>query len=441
MRLSFHHFLHPFTSIHLEQKVAVLTQRQQLISLAASIACTIFTHLNLTALDQTKRIILSVLSGTAAFYVMTGMMKKINGVPSAQEKYPATIPPEATSSISEVGSSASVEEPKVIQETPYKAKIAIRSTSGGLVGPHKDFLTGTYKARGNNGEYIDRERTIYGSWTLEDGTPFSLNPDVLLLEFIVYDLSPDFLSQLDPDPLVLPYFPASFFEGKNEGDRVRLKYKNELVELKIDQNWVSREIRGAIPLEKLREQGIEETNIFADIFKATKAERLRRIEVGRVGFSDGVVGPRGDLLKSYTLEHQGTLFQFVKEGENTDETRLQQKPASDFRPLKNPRIKAADFGVDENESSFILRVEMAGINQQVDLVVNEKYLCVYAQKEEEIKKVYEYTTRKGEYLFILHWKEHFKGLSLEEMKTRITNAECQLANGLFTLKIERDAHI
>ena len=78
-------------------------------------------------------------------------------------------------------------------------------------------------------------------WKYEDGKKILTKKPQLCLELMIFEKSEEFSALCAGIDLCLP---AADFEKMDEGDIIRLKYNDELVELTINQLYVSRQLRG-----------------------------------------------------------------------------------------------------------------------------------------------------------------------------------------------------
>lgn len=299
---------------------------------------------------------------------------------------------------------------------PISAKIALARRNGGFVGPLDD---------------LGQLKTELENWSYENGDAIPLEPTTLLLDFQIFD------SQNAASLLNAGYFSPSFlFDSAKEGDSIRLQYKGQLVELTIDQSILE---------AGLRKKRVTPSNEgFSETFKATQTEILKRIEVGDLGFS-GTLSPRPIFqpIHSYTLEHSGVLFQALKDQE--DEWKVKKCENQSLRSLgslSEPKMNEYKTAIGR-----IFQLALPGVANQIDIVVNEKFICFYAEPEPLInisskrlevcrdEGVLSLSNLKASYFRVLKWREYFSGISTEEMQVKVANSTATLADGIFTLTV------
>jgi hypothetical protein len=304
--------------------------------------------------------------------------------------------------------------------TPYKGKIALAKNIGGLVGPLKRL------------EEIPHQLGLL-DWTFEDGSKLPLKPETLLLSFHIYDYSKEFKDLAGEEWSF--FLPAFLFENCSEGDVIRLKYKGEHVELVVNQNTF---MENRDSLDKYKRP---ESNDFQEIFKCTFNQVSKKIESGDLGFS-GILFPRkiAQSDEGYTLKHSGVLFHSICGDDGKCQVTIAE--TQKLRSLKNQNED--QMLVHPRQTLYIDRVpntvtvrsilKVAGIKKQVDIVVNEKFLCFFASEmlfsePGEISKV------QVRYFHVIKWREYFENISTEQMQSKVANAIATLADGVFTIDI------
>lgn len=218
------------------------------------------------------------------------------------------------------------------------------------------------------------------------------------------------------------HLPDFLFAGKKERDTITLKYKGELVQLLIDQHAVDS----------------REKSNFEDDFEYSVIQSLKEIQTGSYGFDGSLYGLPSQLTEGYTLFLGGSLYH-CKQKDLKDQNQgcsIVEADAKDFREKKEPRLISDKNSFYENETDVYFVLNICSIGEQVDIVLNEKFLCFFAR--EEVKLNSEISTTY-EYLCIIPWQQYpcFENLSLEEMQDRIQNAETKLVDGRFTIGIAK----
>jgi hypothetical protein len=305
------------------------------------------------------------------------------------------------------------EEPST---TPYQAHIALRTRGGGLVGH-------------------DLEELPYGFnlyyWKYKDGSDFPIQADTLLLDFLIFNPSKEF-QELSQGAFSFD-LPSFLFTDKKEGDKLQLKYKGKEVELTLHQSEIAAGRSLANPGDYR----------FEDVFNCTVKHVLKEIDTGKLGFSGALFG-YFDRFEGYTTDFEGVLFHAMHKDSSGPSRKpyIIQADVKDFREIeaidsKNAIFIVNDLEVDkirvlESDEMIIIQSEMCGVDNQVDIVLNEKFLCFYARDTSTFSpKIV------SQYLRIVRWKLLFENTTLEEMQNHIKNAQTQLSNGIFTIKIPK----
>jgi hypothetical protein len=373
-----------------------LVAKQRLISVVASIAVSIFfATLVINWVGFSASFALSLTCGAINYYVMTTLFNKKNIQEIAKtENKPEAMTENKLETITEINTPAPSPGKPI-----YTGHIALRTNRGGILGEYRDVL-------------LDDE---LAGWTLQNGEEFPAGREEMLLNFVMFNYSKDFKDLCSNSQLIIP---ASLFENKNEGDVIVFCYNGQPVSLTINQTELSSEYQANRRDNKLV---LPSGNIFAEYFKSTKQNVLREIDQGDFGFNkslfdDTFIYDHYNQIatphEGYTLEHNGVLYQFRNSS--------LQKPSSQTLRKVNLSTATQNFFFENNKLVFYV----CGIGDQIDLILNEKFLCAYANSE--------YAGFAYEYIHILKWKKYFK-CSHEEMENRLTKAEFKLETGRFII--------
>lgn len=285
----------------------------------------------------------------------------------------------------------------------HACKLALQLRSAGRLGKHS--------------QYWPEE---LWDWTLEDGSPLPLDPEDLIHTFMIYDLSGELKNKLQGDFSF--QLPSALFDNKQEGDKLILRYKNELIELEIKQRGI-----------------ISKTDNFQDCLECSKKESLREIEAGKYGFEECLFGPRLSPYLGYQITQQGKIF-IVN---FSDLNQCREGTINDFRKLKREKPKVLnEIVIAQKDSEMTLKIPLVGIKNRVDIVINEKFLCFYAIEFINMdgwvaanqRKINKFHELKQEYLYIFPWKELFPNNTLEQLQTFISQGVFDLKDGMFYLK-------
>lgn len=261
----------------------------------------------------------------------------------------------------------------------YEAYIALRTDGGGYVGKYKKRLL----------------HLELNGWTLENGVEIPSNPKELLLNFLIYNQSGNFREVCSVET---PLLPASLFEGKKEGEWIDFEYHGQLLRLFIQQKGV----RGS-------------KSPFESHFACVKKTVLEKIDVGFYGFNGCAFGKTPKLFAGYTLKHQGVLYFYSKEA-----CKVTRAESQKLKKINRPNTHK---NLGWSGCNTLIRFPVCGISEGVDIVINEKFLCVYAKNPSD---------QDLEFLHIVPWKKYFK-ISQSEMEQRLFSSKINLEAGLLTI--------
>lgn len=327
----------------------------------------------------------------------------------------------------EIIAEENLSEPSVLGETPDHASLLpippikpIQELQ--LIASHKAFMTILTRSGGLAGAYLDDLPAYLYDWECEEKPHFMIEPDTLFLRFVLFDSVPELKEIVD----LQPYLPAVWFEGKKENDVIRLTYKGHLIELTL--NHVKYQEKGGIQKRKHWK--------FEDIFKSIKSCCLNRIKEGKLGLS-GSLFENHKPLEGYSLKSGGALYQVSGlpfNPEDYQKRQLKEADAAQFRKAKNigpfSQFRINVYNCYKKNDDYMFQFKMPGIgkDQQIDIVVNDKFLCVYA---EEDQNVVDKSNLSSSYLCMIPWKKFYENTSLEEMKKKIMNSTMTLSSGVF----------
>jgi hypothetical protein len=383
-----------------------LSKKAHSLCLISSIAMGVFAkYLFTAACGFNVGFLTGALFSFVSYYAIQFFFKKQNQVNSSSSVNPSStnkiMPPSNTQPSTLNVSSKDI-------AIPHSAHITIKTMNAGYVGEDKERLLSMEGLK---------------DWKNRDGSEFALEKEEIIFTMMIFDESASLLEICNDFTF---YMPASLFENKTEGDVIELLYKDQPIELKIK------------PLEnqkKSLKQECGRSSLFESIFKNVKNSFLKNFEDGEFGFS-GNLFYFDNSNEEYTLEHQGILFQF---SQNSTFPSIAQ--SQHLRELKNP--KACPFCVKKEEENLLIRGPLP-VTKNVDIILNEKYLCFYSSEDlppiqfaTNAKKIFSSMSKneiKTEGLSIIRWKHHLN-YPLEDIKNLITQSECILKDGIFTMKI------
>lgn len=252
--------------------------------------------------------------------------------------------------------------------------------------------------------------------TLEDGSPLSLAPEDIAISFWTYNVSPELKKLSFPEGLGVFYLPAKLLEDKNEGDILRLKYKNHLVEFHIQQ----------IP-NTLRYTPQEFKPLLETVIDSVKADR----DIETPLFSIPVP------YEWYGLGKKGSLFHPVII-ENKEEFNLEKQNKKNLRPCKAPKeIGTCNTYLLKNKKVIISVPFCSYLPEDIDIILNEKYLIFYGAYTNRSLCGFEEKKFNSETVFKIRWDRDplFKCSTLEQMQERLHTGTMKLESGILSIKI------
>ena len=269
--------------------------------------------------------------------------------------------------------------------------------------------------------------------TLEDGSPLPLDAEDFLSELYLFNMSRRLENAGIPSMMLLP---GALFKGKKDGDTIRLRYKNQLIELTIEQqNHELRYAKGA----------------FEEVFAKLTAYIKKSCDLDDPAFA--IFDPYwfyrlGDKGCIYKLETQKSENQLII-------SHLKDGVSEDFRPKVNPEWVVGDL-VLEDETKLIFEMSFPRFGpQDFDIILTETHLIIYGRFENrpvpgrpvdlnqaDINHMDDEWWEKllsssREALFAFRWDkmEQFKDRSMEEMKTIMNKSTCSHIIGILQLEI------
>ncbi len=250
----------------------------------------------------------------------------------------------------------------------------------------------------------------------EEGSPISVEVGDSAMEFKLFAPTVGKLD-LELTGLVLP---LKLFEGKKDGDSIRLRYREKLIELKIDQPALFPTLR----------EGENTFEYFKEVHQAGLAmdpkPYMRRRPVDRDPYRIG----------------QGGMIYRLARGEG-DRYRFTPSERQELQPVGKEAelVKLDSFHKEANGEEILkLVIDFPGFGEQqdpqmlgvaalttVDFILNEEYLIVYGRNPHLNGKV-------NEKYAMYKWKNYVK-LSLEQMKARLSGASAFTRNGVVEILI------
>lgn len=243
--------------------------------------------------------------------------------------------------------------------------------------------------------------------TLEDGRQLPLDPQDIFIEFDLFDFSTK--PKGIPEKLVLP---SVLFVGKKEGEKIKLRWNNQLIELTIDQS--------SHPIQALK-------NSFEDLLNfTTKAVK------GQIPVKESFSGTFS--LFGYKLDESGILYQFQG---NNGKLILEEKGSRELRPLRDPMSSTLVAQSQLSESKdpdlgqCIFRIYFPAFDfQDIDIILNPTHLIFYGvHTDPEDGYVSERIAS-----FPLN-NLPFKDFNLDKIK--LEKSEITLDKGFLTIKIPK----
>ncbi len=286
-------------------------------------------------------------------------------------------------------------------------------------------------------------------FTLEDDSPIHLNnEDDLLLPFHVLNR---------PVELGIPeniHLPEALFAGKKDGDSLRINFKNQLIELTINQaNHGQRFEQGTFE---------EVLDLIHDVCKEKIEDRIPL-------FGDY------DPYHWYGLDG-GTVYKVLNQGAN--QFKLQSVPSEEFRPLqKKAVILDPDFPEDheqnlqnkENLSNILKDLQVVVDNQpdgncfrarlpgfspdspidlnSIQLFLNDRYLGIHILREAHVEQkvlgghIIMIPKKPIEFVKGIRWKELYEEATLPMMQNKCCQAKLTLPDGVLKIFIPNEAVI
>lgn len=263
-----------------------------------------------------------------------------------------------------------------------------------------------------------------------------------MLYFTIFDQNDEWkLKKSNPVGGGNTSLPAFLFADKKEGDILQLQYRGELIELELNQLKYMKQSGRFLPNKRAECH-------FEKVFKGTFQEVSNKVETCKKSEISASIFPDQEHLvtkdtwkfrfKEYTLDNGGVLYHAIIPEDKNDPNKkpyIEEADPEDFQGVEDFRrtvfIHLKKIRFIPSKDKITIRMEMPGVIDEVDLVVNEKSLYFYGKVKN--------TDPAGpsEYLRVINWADHFEDLSLEEMQDRIKNATVGLSFGVFTIKIPR----
>jgi hypothetical protein len=292
------------------------------------------------------------------------------------------------------------------ETTNRTGSICITTQTGGYIGSSSQRpLLSVYLEK--------REDYKFPVFTTEDGDPLILNSNDFVIEFHLHKTSKSLENTRIPPSFFLP---AALFKGKKEGDSLRLKYNEELIELTLDQ---SQDLKFA-------------HSSFEEAFEAQKAYIQEDCDIERPLF--GI----HDKYWWYKLGEDGEIYGL---SEKDNKLSLKQKKASAFREKISPMEPTMYITQSEDKKEVDFNLEVPGFKlEDIDIIVNKKYLIFYTYPSSFDSGWRKQWLVKRESLISFRWDKHivFKKLDIEQMKAKVSQGKASLRDGMLTFTITTD---
>jgi hypothetical protein len=299
--------------------------------------------------------------------------------------------------------------------------ICITTQTGGYIGlPSQQILLPPYLAK--------KEGSASPVFTTEEGRPLPLNPNDFLVEIHLYD------SSIGNDIPSTFFLPAALFKGKKDGDSLKLKYNDSLIELTINQQY----------------HGLKfAKGTFEEVFKLQKAYIKEQCDIEQPFFANY------DPYWGYSVGEKGTIFGF-KNGDNT--LVLEEKNADSFRPKVDPQRARMDILQSKDETKLMFVLEFTGFDSSdIDIIINEKHLVFYAKNKVPLfdspekfdnvfvenmvgdEDMWKAVFGDRELIAMFRWDklDCFKDLTVEKMRAKLSEGEFLFDKGFLTIRIHK----
>jgi hypothetical protein len=326
----------------------------------------------------------------------------------------------------DIGISAIKKEP--ISKS-YKASISLHITKIGHVGvqDEQNFIP----------EYLKEI-------TLKDGSSLPMAPEDIFVCLSVNHTCSALQEIGFPSGNGALYLPSEMFKDKNEGDVIQLKYREQLIELTIQQaphgsKDLPQEFK---PLLNTMTNSVEnDRNVEAPLFFSSKP--------------------------IWWYVGNGCILRPMIE-KNQNKSSLQEREKGTLREYKNPQLGRA-CQISFNDSAVFYSIQFAGFKlEDIDLILNDKLLIIYGYVENrpiilncktedcEFQKIKEGSPlkrgedgylayfpflSKRESIFKIKWDKEplFKGMNLENIKEILKASSLIMDDtGYLSLSIPRD---
>jgi hypothetical protein len=249
--------------------------------------------------------------------------------------------------------------------------------------------------------------------TREDGSPLPLAPEDFFIQFHLFNMSQQLKDSGIPSEI---YLPSALFKGKKDGDVIRLKYQNLLIELTIQQE----------------NHGLK--------FPKGTFEEVFPMQITRLKGSCDLDEPIFCMLDPYwfyKLGDQGAIYKLESDkSENNDSVyHLKDGVSADFRPKANP-LRATVFKFSQSNDHLFLALDFSRFQpEDIDIILNDTHVIVYGENSLTLGTVD--INHKKETLVAFRWDrmECFKGRSIEEMKTLMKKSQFALLIGVLQFMI------
>lgn len=272
---------------------------------------------------------------------------------------------------------------------------------------------------------------------LPNGDRLPLVPEDYFIQFELFNLSKTFERKKIPTTMVLP---SIIFQNNKDGDIVKLKYDNELIELKINQNK-------------------HDLKFSKGTFKQVLSQQESYI-ANHHDSEDPCYGIHDPFWYYGNLDSNRTIYKLsVKNPEkDVNYPNLRLAKPSEFRPKINPRIPPAFFELSDDDKFVHFAIELSRfLPDDIDIIVNNKFIIFYAEfhdrpvlnspivwdsqsgENTKASKAYweELLSPQREVIYPFRWdrSSKFKHLSLEQMKQLIQRSNILFTKGVLSFNL------
>lgn len=233
--------------------------------------------------------------------------------------------------------------------------------------------------------------------------------------------------------------PSTIFQGKNDGDIVKLKYNGELIELTINQNMHGLKFSKGTFKQVFRQQ-------------ATFITNHRDSEDPCFGIHDPFWG--------YNLDSNRVIYKLSVNNPHKDTCypKLQLANPSEFRPKRTPLLSPTCMELSDDEKFIHFTLELVRfMPEDIHIIVNDKFILFYAEfhdrsilefpivwddltKERSTgsKEYWEEILSSGrELIYPFRWDRSslFKHFNIEQMKQIVLQSEILFSRGVLSFKL------